>query len=82
MNPDDIGYLVEHWRSKGLDPMEMRDGQQVWKDVCVVESMFGGPTLECDWLVFDPEQRVAYLKGTALGAVIGRDNVVQGDKNA
>jgi hypothetical protein len=81
MNPNDIGFLVEEWRGMGFEPMEMRDGNQVWKDVCVVESMFGGPTLACDWLEFDPEQRSAYLKGTEPGDVIGRDNVA-GDKNA
>jgi hypothetical protein len=81
MNPNDIGFLVDEWRSMGFETMEKRDGQEVWKDVCVVESMFGGPTLECDWLEFDPEERSAYLKGTAPGDVIGRDNVA-GDKNA
>lgn len=72
MNPNDIKAVVERWSDLGFKMIETEQGQQVWKDVCVVESMFGGPTLPCDWIV-DTELRIAYLKGTEPGAVIGRD---------
>lgn len=72
MNPNDIKAVVERWSDLGFKMIETEPGQQVWKDVCVVESMFGGPTLPCDWIV-DTELRIAYLKGTEPGAVIGRD---------
>ena len=72
MNPNDIKAVVERWSDLGFKMIETEQGQQVWKDVCVVESMFGGPTLPCDWIV-DTALRIAYLKGTEPGAVIGRD---------
>lgn len=34
----------------GFEPAEEGDGQRVWKDCCVVESLWGGHTLQCDWL--------------------------------
>ena len=73
MNPNDIKAVVERWSDLGFKMIETEQGQQVWKDVCVVESMFGGPTLPCDWIIVDTELRIAYLKGTEPGAVIGRD---------
>ncbi|MCA3142100.1 MAG: hypothetical protein ACK5YQ_15890 [Betaproteobacteria bacterium] len=73
MNPSDIRHLVERWAVLGFEPMVMRDGQQVWNDVCVVEAMFGGPTLPCDWLVVDTRRRIAYLKGTEPGPIAGRN---------
>ena len=73
MNPSDIGHLVEPWAALGFEPTATRDGHQVWNDVCVVEAMFGGTTLPCDWLVVDTGQRVAYLKGTEAGPIAGRE---------
>lgn len=70
MNPQDIKALVDEWSAKGFEPMGQRDGKPYWKDCCVVEHMFGGPTLPCDWLEFDPKG-VAYLKGTEPGSVVG-----------
>jgi len=75
MNPLDIESLVEQWGKLGMEPTDLRDGMRVWKDVCVVESMSGGPTLPCDWLTFDPDERIAFLTGTEPGAVIGSGNV-------
>ena len=73
MNPRDIGKLVDWWTERGFTTNESRNGQQVWVDVCVVESLLGGPTLPCDWIVVDYAQRIAYLEGTKPGAVAGRD---------
>lgn len=73
MNPSDIGELVEEWAALGFQPTEIIDGVRVWKDMCVVESMFGGPTLPCSWLEVDIEMRCAFLKGRSIGEVIGRD---------
>jgi len=72
MNPRDIQALVDEWSELGFEPTEVVDGQRVWKDVCVVESMFGGPTLPCEWIVVDAELRAAYLKGQQVGRVVGR----------
>jgi hypothetical protein len=72
MAPAGIEYLVNKWSSIGFTPMELNDGKQVWKDVCVVEGMFSGPTLPCEWLEVDTKKRIAFLAGTNPGAVAGR----------
>lgn len=72
MNPNDIAALVEEWKALGFQPVAERDGQQVWQDCCVVESMFGGPTLPCEWLQMGDDLRSAYRKGTDPGPVVGR----------
>jgi len=72
MNPNDISSLIDEWTELGFQPMEERDGERVWKDVCVVESMFGGPTLPCEWLVIGEDGCSAYLKGTEPGLTISR----------
>ena len=74
MNPADIESLVEEWTSHGFQPTGEIDGQRVWQDCCVVESMFGGPTLPCDWLEVGEEGQIAYLKGTVPGSVAGRSS--------
>jgi hypothetical protein len=73
MNPMDIELLVQRWRALGFEVFDQVDGQKIWKDCCVVESLFGGPTLQCDWLELTKDRRAAYLKGTEPGKVIGRD---------
>ena len=73
-NPHDIKVIVDRWAALGLEAMEEREGKQCWKDVCVVESLFGGPTLPCDWIAVDWAQRIAYLKGTDRGEVVGRSS--------
>ncbi len=73
MNPNDIDHLVEHWSSLGFQALEECDGIQVWKDFCVVESLFGGATLTCDWLAIGDDGCSAYLLGTEPGIVVGRD---------
>lgn len=72
MNPNDIESLIDEWTELGFQPMEERDGDRTWKDVCVVESMFGGPTLPCEWLVLGEDGRSAYLKGTDPGPTSSR----------
>ena len=71
MNPMDMQDLVAQWAERGFEVSEVRDGQTFWKDLCVVESMFGGPTRKCDWLIVDRKQRTAHLKGTDPGEVVG-----------
>lgn len=74
MNPSDIRCSVESWKVRGFQPMIEIDGERVWQDACVVESMFSGPTLPCDWLAVDLEQRIAYLRGTSPGRIVDRTN--------
>jgi len=70
MNPRDIQILVEEWIDLGFEAFVDIDGQKHWKDCCVVEHMFGGPTLPCDWIEFDPKG-FAWQKGVEPGEVIG-----------
>jgi len=71
MSPQDMGSLVQHWAQLGFQISEVKDGQTVWKDLCVVECMFGGPTRECDWLLVDRKERTAHLKGIEPGNIVG-----------
>jgi len=71
MSPRDIRSLVDEWASLGFQPTEERDGQLIWKDCCVVESMFGRSTLPCDWLEIADDGQSAWLKGTTPGKIKG-----------
>ncbi len=73
MNPMDIGSLVEEWTQLGFQAHLGDDSPEQWVDVCVVEALFGGPTLPCDWIEIDGD--VAFLPGTDKGDVIGRNNI-------
>jgi hypothetical protein len=74
MSPMDANQCVKFWERLGLEPMERQDGRQAWKDLCVVEHMFGGPTLPCEWLEFDAERGCVYLKGTPSEPIVGRES--------
>ena len=71
MNPIDIDGLVNEWEALGLKGIKEIDGQEQWLDFCVVEGMYGGPTLPCDWLEYDNEKNCVYLKGKPKGKLIG-----------
>ncbi len=72
MGPQGIESLVQEWTALGFQPTEERDGQRIWKDCCVVESMFGGPTLPCDWLQIGEDGCSAYRKDSTPGDIAGR----------
>lgn len=73
MSPADMKLLVNNWAGLGFEISEYIDGQQKWKDICVVEVMFGGTTLPCDWIEVDAKNKIAFLKKTKPGRVVGRD---------
>jgi len=77
MNPADIESLVEEWTSLGFQPTAELDGQRIWQDCCVVESMLGGPTLPCDWLELSEDGRSAWRKGTQPGEIKWRQKPVK-----
>jgi hypothetical protein len=68
MNPGEIEHIIEKWEKLGLIVTEEVDGEEKFKDLCVVE---GGPTLPCDWLEFDPETNSVWLKGKPKGEIVG-----------
>ncbi len=51
MSPNGISNLVEEWESLGFQGREIIEGTPHWLDFCVHESMFGGATLPCEWLI-------------------------------
>jgi len=63
-----IELIGNFWKDQGLILTEVKDGKEVWKDICVVD-MVSGPTLPCDWLEFDnskyPDPPVVWMKGTS-----------------
>lgn len=69
MHPGDIESLIDEWTGLGFEPTMEFKGQRVWKDCCVTESVFGGPTLPCDWLEIAGNGRSAWLKGTVPGDI-------------
>jgi hypothetical protein len=77
MNPRDIESLIDEWTQLGFQPFAEVAGKQIWKDCCVTESRFGGPTLPCAWLAMGEDGRSAYLKGTAPGIVCSREHQAQ-----
>jgi len=74
MNSMDIKSLVDHWQSLGfITHVTNEKGEPTkWLDVCVCESLFGGVTMECDWIEYDSISGGAYLTGTEPGKLIGR----------
>jgi hypothetical protein len=73
MGPAGISALVEEWTGLGFEPMAVVDGRREWKDCCVTEHMFGGPTLPCAWLQLTEDGSAAFLKGTDPGELVGRE---------
>ena len=67
MNHMDIAGLIKQWEALGLKGLTEIDGKKQWVDFCVVEGMFGGPTLPCDWLEYDSQNNAVYLKGKPKG---------------
>jgi hypothetical protein len=75
MSPADARHAVEFWEKYGLEPMgTTADGSKFWKDVCVVESMMGGPTMPCAWIGFSAEDRCVWKLGKDRGETVGRWN--------
>jgi hypothetical protein len=72
MNPADIAGLVDEWTKLGFEPFEEQGEAQIWKDCCVVEGMFGGPTLPCDWLEISEDGRSAGRAKCSSDECIGK----------
>ena len=73
ISPGDIEDIISFWQNQGLAPTELKDGKEVWKDLCVVD-MASGPTLPCDWLEFDrtnyPSPPLIWMKGKPKGKTV------------
>ncbi len=71
MSPGDIKLIADRWTRLGFEGQIEIDGSLCWKDYCVVEAIFGGATLPCDWIEVDSKLLIAYMSGTTPGEVCG-----------
>ena len=75
MNRMDMERLVNNWSELGFNTHREEDGKNVeWIDVCVYERLAGGATRHCNWISYDRNLRAAYLTGTDVGKVFGRND--------
>jgi hypothetical protein len=72
MSDDGIQRLIEKWSALGFEATEVVDGETRCKDFCVVQSLLSHITYPCHWLMYDEDERFAYLAGTKPGAIVGR----------
>ena len=70
MGSGHIEQIVKYFESKGLTTIELIDGKEHFKDLCVVEVLFGGSTRSCNWLKFNASDSSAWLKGTEKGELV------------
>ena len=70
MNQYDLEDILDYWESHGFKLLTMIDGRQHWQDLCVVNSGHG-PSYPCEWIEYDPEQNVVWLKGHEPGVAVG-----------
>lgn len=68
MSAPGVQYCVDHWQSLGLTPMD--NGR--WQDLCVVESLAGGPTLRCDWIRMHDRLPGAFHVGHETAPAVSR----------
>ena len=80
MGADHIEEIVKYFESKGLTTIELIDGKEHFKDLCVVEVLFGGSTRPCNWLKFNASDSSAWLKGTEKGELVIPDVFKNQDK--
>jgi len=82
MNPWDLEEILDEWEDQGFDLIERIGGEKHWKDVCVVNSG-RGPTYPCEWIVYDPEKNIVWLKGHETGPTVGPgDRKITGEQDA
>ena len=68
--PNDIGNLVEWWSNRVFQTHDEGEKPK-WIDFCVVQSIFGGPTMPCDWI--EVRGRTAHLKNESIGHLVGSE---------
>jgi hypothetical protein len=70
MNDYDLSDLLDEWEEKDFELLTIIDGEKHWKDVCVVNSGHG-PSYPCEWIEYDAEKNIVWLKGQEPGDAIG-----------
>lgn len=73
MDPDLVDDLILKWVMLGFHPTEQtEDGRTEWRDLCLVSS-YGASDFQCPWIVVDGAKRIAWLRGTEMGDIVGRE---------
>jgi hypothetical protein len=72
MDPAEARERAEGWQVLGLEPLQWVGRRLRWKDLCVIDAAAGGPTVPCDWLVYDAAERTASLAGVPATGTAGR----------
>lgn len=79
MSPSNMELIVNRWTSMGFECTGNVNGKKFWKDACVFEGMYGGSTLDCDWLeIYKNERGIPIgvsLKGAPICELAGPNNV-------
>ena len=70
MNQYDLEDILDYWERQGFKLLTIIEGKKHWKDLCVVNSGYG-PSYPCEWIEYDPEQNVVWLKGHEPGVAVG-----------
>jgi hypothetical protein len=71
MDPEMVDALIERWIALGFTATEVVDGRKQWKDFVLVDA-FGFTQHDCPWITV--AERVAWLRATERGEVVGRDS--------
>lgn len=62
MSPHDNEVIVKYWESKGLAPIELVNGEEHWKDLCLVATPDSQPTAPCEWVeIFSVDGYNSYI---------------------
>lgn len=72
MGPEGVKMIAEEWEARGLVGVVERNGEEFWKDYCVIDFM-SGPTLPCDWIEYvrnEKQGAYAYFKDRPMGEII------------
>ena len=70
MNEYNLKDMLDEWESRGFELLTIIDGKKHWKDLCVVNSWYG-PSYPCEWIAYDPEKNIVWLKDHQPGAAVG-----------
>lgn len=70
MNELNLSEMLDEWEEWGFNLIKIVDGQKCWDEVCVVYSHHG-PSYPCEWIEYDAEKNIAWLKGGEPGAAVG-----------
>ncbi len=65
-----LSDMLDDWESQGLTLIRTIEGQKYWQDLCVANSGYG-PSYPCQWLDYDPDKNIVWLKGHEPGDSVG-----------